>query len=863
MPSHLLANRIVEIRQETKHFFFFGASQVTYCTSELHRALYFHLLACFGLAIVSLSGFLPAKVVLPFGFHGLKQWTARTPGCVQERLALADLANDLRFQNQKAGTARFEEEAMPRSRLLTALIVVLSAHGQDVLTANYDNSRTNANLAETTLRPARVKSGAFGKLFSLAVDGKLYAQPLYMKSLTFPGKGTHNVVFAATMHNTVFAFDADAPAVPLWTVNLGPAVPTSLYTSEEGKYDDITPENGILGTPVIDANTGTMYVVAATLENGRYVYRLHALDVTGGTERFGAPVEIAASVAGAGDGSASGAVAFNAAQHLQRPGLLLANGEVYIGFGSHGDGAPYHGWVVAYNAVNVKNQMAVLNTSPNGAAGAFWQSGRGLAADTNGNIYAVSGNGDTDGQSSFSDSMLRLDGTKLTVNDWFAPSNYQFLSDTDDDLGSCGAVLIDGTNQVITGTKDGTVYVLNRGNLGHTSAGNVGAMQIFSSGGWGLFNLALWTRPDGALIYLHTGDAPVSAYRLAGGTVAAAPAATSLQGINVPFQGMAVSANGVTPGTGVLWVSSALSWPLPASAVLHAYDAESLAELWNSEMAAGDSVGEFVKFANPTVANGKVYVPTGSNELVVYGPMQGTAQSTYPSVTAVANVASYAYGSLAPGEIVSIRGKNLGPQVLVTGQFEGASQTLGGLVGNTQVTFNGVPGPILYASDRAVAAIVPYEIAGANSVQVQLSYRGASSAAVTLPVAAVSPGVFSADATGSGPGAILNADYTLNTPDNPAKADDIIIVYGTGGGQTNPQSKTGSLTTGAARLASWISVTVGGRPAEVLYAGNAGGEAAGVVQLNVRLPAGVSGTLPLIVSSGEAASQATVTVSVQ
>ena len=229
---------------------------------------------------------------------------------------------------------------------------------QSVLTGNYDNARTNANLSETILNPSNVNTGSFGKLFSLPVDGQIYAQPLYQQNVTILSKGAHNViphnvVYVATMHNSVYAFDADTPSTPLWTVNLGPSVPTSNYTSDTGDYTDITPENGILSTPVIDPATGTMYVVAATFESGKYIYSLHALDTGSGAERFNAPAVIAAQVAGIGDSSINASVSFDPSQHLQRPALLLANGVVYVSFGSHGDAVPFHGWLLGYSALNV------------------------------------------------------------------------------------------------------------------------------------------------------------------------------------------------------------------------------------------------------------------------------------------------------------------------------------------------------------------------------------------------------------------------------------------------------------------------------------------------------------------------------
>jgi uncharacterized protein (TIGR03437 family) len=746
--------------------------------------------------------------------------------------------------------------------IFVSLVMCLNIQAQNVTTGNYGNSRTNANLSEAVLIPSNISPGSFGKLFSLSVDGQIYAQPLYMQNVAIPGHGTHNVVFVATMHNTVCAFDADVASTPLWSANLGPSVPASNYTSDTGDYTDITPENGILGTPVIDETTGTLYAVAAIFENGKALYRLHALDTGSGQEKFGAPSTITAQVSGLGDSSANGILPFDASQHLQRPALLLLNGVVYVAFGSHGDAVPFHGWIVSYNARNVQEQRAVFNASPNGGGGSFWQSGRGLSADADGNIYGVSSNGDTDGQTNFSECVLKLKPGNLQVSDWFAPFNFQLLTDIDDDLGASGAVLVDGTNYLLTGGKQGVIYLLDRTNLGHTGANDGQVVQTVDTNGFGIFNMALWNRPDGALLYLHTANSTVQAWSLSNGSLSTQPVAQSLNGFNIAFQGMTLSANGVTPGSGVLWVLASASYPLPSHAVLHAYNAEDMSELWNSDITPSDVVGAWVKFANPTVANGKVYVPTGGNQLLVYGENTIGGGDTTPLITGIVNAASYADGPLAPGEIVAIFGQNLGPGDLALGNWS-QSGMLNSQLAATQVTFNGIPAPLLYSSNGAISAIVPYEIAGADRIAVQVTYNGAVSSVQNVPASTAVPGVFSADASGSGPGAILNSDYSLNTPDNPATGGDFVVVYATGGGQTDPPATTGGITAQATSLAAETSVTVGGVPATVLYAGNAGGEIAGVVQLNLRLPPDLTGTVPVVVTIDGHSSQATTTVSVQ
>ena len=243
-------------------------------------------------------------------------------------------------------------------------------------------------MSETVLTPAAVKPSAFGKLFALPADGQIYAQPLYKQNVAV-ANGIHNVVFVATQHNSVFAYDADTPGPPLWSVNLGPPVPSTVFDTAEGPYTDVTPEIGILGTPVIDSSSGTLYVVAATLENGNFYHRLHALDIGGGGEKFRRSRGYGCETPGIGDSSSNGVVSFVSGQQLQRPALLLSNGVVYVSFGSHGDTAPWHGWILGYTAANLQQPLVVFNATPNGSGGSLWQSGRGPAADSQGNIFAV------------------------------------------------------------------------------------------------------------------------------------------------------------------------------------------------------------------------------------------------------------------------------------------------------------------------------------------------------------------------------------------------------------------------------------------------------------------------------------------
>jgi hypothetical protein len=341
--------------------------------------------------------------------------------------------------------------------------VNLAAQGNNVLTSHNDNERTGLNPNETILTPANVSSNSFGRIFSQPVDGPVYAQPLYVSNLPIPGKGTHNVVFIATQHDSVYAFDADSNsgsnAAPLWRksfINPGAgitAVPTIDAVNLPGQdCHTFTGEIGIVGTPVIDGANGTLYVVARTKEpatNGPgfvQIQRLHALDITTGNERSNSPVVIQAMVPGSGAGSSSGVVRFNPAREMQRPALLLVNGVVYIAWASYCDIDPYHGWIMGYNAQTLQ-QVGVFNVTPNATRGGIWMGGAGLSASSDGAIYCITGNGtfDTNGTpTNFGDSFLKLTqgGAGLILADYFTPYNQAVMDSTDEDLGSSGALVL-------------------------------------------------------------------------------------------------------------------------------------------------------------------------------------------------------------------------------------------------------------------------------------------------------------------------------------------------------------------------------------------------------------------------------------
>ena len=489
-------------------------------------------------------------------------------------------------------------------------------------------SRTGQNLSESTLTPANVAPSSFGLLRNLAVDGKVDAQPLYVSQLEVSGS-QHNVVFVATEHDSVYAFDADTGSA-LWQKSLLAAGET---LSDTHGCSQVIPEIGITATPVIDRSAGahgTLYVVAMSKDAASaYHQRLHALDLVSGVELLGGPAEIAASYPSAGGGTTT----FSPGQYEERAALLLLNGTVYTNWTSHCDDAPYFGWIIAYSASTL-SRSAVLNVAPNsgGAGPAIWMSGGGPAADSSGNIYLLTANGafetalDANGfpnNGDFGNSFLKLSaaGGSLSVADYFAMYNEVAESAADQDLGSGGAMLLpdmtDATNTVkhlvIGAGKDGNLYVVDRDAMGKfNAAGNSRIWQQLSGGlPGGVFSTPAYF--NATVYYGDVGDT-LKAFTIAGAKLAAVPQSQSATLFAYPGTAPAVSANGT---------SSAIVWAHENSnpAVLHAFDAGNLQhELYNSNQAAAnrDHFGAGNKFITPTIADGKVFVGT-TNSVAVFG----------------------------------------------------------------------------------------------------------------------------------------------------------------------------------------------------------------------------------------------------
>ena len=497
------------------------------------------------------------------------------------------------------------------------------AQTSGVFTYHNDIARTGQNLQETVLTPANVNTVQFGKLFSLPVDGYIYAQPLYMANLMVAGK-SRNVVFVATEHDSVYAFDADNPgAAPLWHTSFIDAAAgvTTVDSITDTGCDDLVPEIGITSTPVIDSETGTLYVVAKTKENGAFVQRIHALGITTGADVI-TPVEIQATVPGTGDGSdGNGNVAFDPLRENQRAALLLSNGVIYIAFASHCDNGPYHGWVLGYDAKTL-NLVGVFNATPNGGLGGIWQSGGGPAADASGNIYVITGNGTFDadtGGSDFGDSFLKLAGGTLSVSDYFTPYNQADLEAIDADLGSGAPLLLPDQSVgprhlMVSAGKEGTIYVLNRDAMGQFQSGSDSQIVQSLPGALGsLFDSPAYFE---STVYFAAEDDTLKAFTLNDGQLALSGQSTTTFGF--PGATPVISANG--SNNGIVWALQTDQYDSGGPAVLHAYTAADVSvELYNSsEDLARDNPGPAVKFSVPTVVNGKVFVGS-QNQLSIFG----------------------------------------------------------------------------------------------------------------------------------------------------------------------------------------------------------------------------------------------------
>lgn len=564
---------------------------------------------------------------LPSGVTANPSSLSLTPGTPQNITLTAS-------PNSPAGSATVTLTGTSSSLTHTATLTLTvkaaapPPSGVDATTYHDDNARDGLNSNETTLTPANVNSSSFGKIGFFSTDGKVDAEPLYLSQFTING-AAHNVLYAASEHGSVYAFDADTGAT-LWQIS---TLKSGETTSDDHGCGQISPEIGITGTPVIDRALGTIFVVAMSKDpSGRYHQRLHALNLATGAEMEGGPVEITASYPGTGYGSKNGMQVFDPGQYAERVGLLLMNGSIFLGWTSHCDEDPYTGWLMMYSETTLQ-QTSVLNLTPNGPStphfengeGSIWQSGAGLAADAQGNIYFLDANGSFDttlnssgfpSQGNFGNAFMKVStaNNKLAVADYFNTYNTISQSSSDLDLGSGGALLLPdvtdasgATRHLAVGAgKDGNIYVVDRDNMGKFNPSSNNVYQQVSNVLSSEFGMPAYFN---GTVYYGSINSRLQAFTLQSGKLSIKPSSQTAISFTYP---------GTTPGISSSGTQNGIVWAVEntSPAVLHAYDATNLAnELYNSNQAASgrDQFGNGNKFITPLIVNGKVFVgtPTG------------------------------------------------------------------------------------------------------------------------------------------------------------------------------------------------------------------------------------------------------------
>ncbi|MBV8817865.1 MAG: PQQ-binding-like beta-propeller repeat protein [Acidobacteriaceae bacterium] len=542
--------------------------------------------------------------------------------------------------------------------LLLGFVLCLRVDAQNitVLTGQYTNSRIGANLNEPYLNSSLVNVSSFGKVATLNVDGPVYAQPLYMHGEVIGGVA-HNVVYIATMNNSVYAFDADT-FTQLWHVTSGLGSPMPAQATCPGSfYTGAT--LGILSTPVIDPTTNTLYVVSAEPDYpgsvNYYHHRLSALDVTTGNYKFRSPINISASAPGSAPDSVNGIIPMNQSNLIQRAALLLSGGTVMIGFGSCGpDPFPYHGWLLGYNALDTSSQLFAYTPTPQTEGGAIWQSGRGPALDTKGNVYVETGNGSVSETTDLGNSIVQFNSQGKVTASMTGPGRP--LLDTEDlDLGATGPLITPDTNLLIAGGKQGNFYIVNPSALSQPS----GLLQTLDVTGCtvnppgscgGIRSVAYWPSPSGGMLYVWADMDIVRAYKNSGSGFSLA--ATNSANAVYPGGILAVSAASSTAANAILWaVNDGVVW---------AFDASNPATmLWNSNQNSGrDGISYYHTAQQFTVAAGRLYVPDAGNDVAVYGPIVAAPAIHCPSSSAIRN-RSYSGTVTASGGVAPYQGFSL------------------------------------------------------------------------------------------------------------------------------------------------------------------------------------------------------------
>jgi F5/8 type C domain/Fibronectin type III domain len=537
------------------------------------------------------------------------------------------------------------DQAIRSGIALICLVCPLLLNAQPgVTTQHNDHNRSGWYSHEKILNTKNVKMGFFGRMFTRPVDDQIYSQPLVMLDVPMP-VGNRNIVIVATVNNSLYAFDADSASVtnPYWHVNFTPAGArpvknTDMASACDGFYRDYSGNIGIVGTPVIDTLTNTIYLVSRhRLEpSGVYEQHLHAIDILTGQERAGSPKTIAAQVNGNGAGSVNGVISFDPFKQNQRSGLLLLNGVVYIAWASHCTWGPYHGWLIGYDKTSL-DQVRVWNTTPEGKEGGIWMSGGGPAADEAGNIYVAVANGTPGVGANISDltnrgeSTVKLtpNGTGFHVGSFFSPKDVEQLVAADLDLGVTGIMLIPGTDRAFTGSKDGKLYLVDRNNMGGFDPTADRVLQVIDLGASAHLrsSFAYYKGEEKEFVYSWSENGLLKAFPYSHVTGNFDLANTINSGTQGPVGNngafMSVSSNGSLDSTAILWTAHAANGDANQSVrpgILRAFAANDVTrELWNSSQYASDVPGNYAKFSNPTIANGRVYLATFSNKLEVYG----------------------------------------------------------------------------------------------------------------------------------------------------------------------------------------------------------------------------------------------------
>ena len=608
------------------------------------------------LCILSCAAFLSAQVTvvvhpahIPVTFRGTAQFTATVTGSTN---GVTWAVDNIPGGNASTGTISTTGLYKPPAKVgihtVTAEVTgtTTKASGKvyvenyaGVFTYQNDNQRTGQDNSEIALIPASVNHATFGKLFNFSIDGYVRNQPLYMANVMIPGQGYHNLVFIATEHDSVYAFDADGlQTTPIWHVNFtDPAngittIPNSAFLSFCNYCTQ--PEFGITATPVIDPSTNTIYVEARTqvVSNNvtSYVQQLHALDITTGDEKFGGPVVIQATAPGTGVGSVGGVLTFDPFWQMVRPALLFLNGTVYLASASLGDAGPYHGWILGYSAsTGTLQQTSVFVTTPNGSRGGVWQDGAGLSADTDGNIYFATGNGTFDAENGGQDygvSELKITPNPVTgalsLTDYFTPYDQGKLNTYDWDLSSAGVTILPdqtGTypHLAIGGGKEGTIYVMNRDSMGgYNSSSNSQIPQSITGAIRGSVPGqpvdGFWNEPGyfNGYVYIFGLQDVLKGFTLTNGVLSTTAVTQGTVQMRAPVP--VITSNGTSDG--IVWV---LQWD---HSVLRAYNYNNLAtQLYGTnQVPARDTMDGRTAKSAPMVANGRVYVATETN-VDVYG----------------------------------------------------------------------------------------------------------------------------------------------------------------------------------------------------------------------------------------------------